>query len=362
MIAEKTNATDLEINSISLFYLFREKFMKRFKKTKIVLLIILISILTVFVIRFVNGLRYPNTVFSDSFVNIQDMTSYPLEHDNVTIIEIKQNSLNGFHLKPNGERKNGVIVTFSGSEGGSNYFQALELANEGYEVVSLFFFGQENQPQTLNKIPLEFFNEFLTYAKKNNIDTEMLTIIGISKGAELSLLLTNYYDEIDNLVLYTPSSYVFQGLDFEEVASSWTYENKELPYISYYKSSLQSLFGMFSAMIFNYPIAYLALLETAVQNSENSTDAKIDITNFDGNILLFAGDDDAVWHADIMAQEIYDNNTGNTEIVIYENVGHIFYPITYLGGMAFGGNKQDNENAKIDSDSKLINFLEKYHK
>lgn len=199
---------------------------------KIALMIILIPILIVFAVRIINRFRYPDVQFWDSSVNLQDMTTYPLQHEDLTITEIKQNNLNGFHIKPNKKTTNGVIVTFGSSEGGCNYFQGVELAQKGYEVVSLFFFGQENQPKILSKVPLEFFNKFLTYAQANNIDISVLTVMGGSKGAELSLLLTNYYDEIDNIVLQAPSSYVFQGLDFKQVASSWTYENKDLSYDS----------------------------------------------------------------------------------------------------------------------------------
>lgn len=41
------------------------------------------------------------------------------------------------------------MVTFGGSEGSSNYAFAKELATEGYEVLSLFFFGMPNQMPTL---------------------------------------------------------------------------------------------------------------------------------------------------------------------------------------------------------------------
>lgn len=336
--------------------------MKKHKVIKIILLIILIPIIAIFGVRFINEFRYPDVDLGDSSVTLQDMSTYPLEYEGVMIEEIHQGSANGFHIIPNNKTSNGVIVTFGGSEGGCNYFQAIDLAQNGYEVVALFFFGQENQPQLLNKVPIDFFDEFLVYAKDRNIDTETLTLLGGSKGAELSLLLTNYYDEIDNAILYAPSSYVFQGLDFQNQASSWTYQGKELPYISFMESSPQSLFQMFSAMIFNYPISYREQYETAVQNSENASDAVIDISNFEGNIIMFSGDDDAMWHSSVMAQEIYNQNQTNIENVVYEDVGHIFKDVTYANGLAFGGVAKNNQNAGVDSDGKVLEFLKQHHK
>lgn len=336
--------------------------MKKHRVIKVILLIIIIPLLIIFGVRFINGFRYPDVDLGDSSINIQDMSTYPLEYDGVMIEKINKGSLNGFHIASNNKIMNGVVVTFGGSEGGCNYFKAIDLAQKGYDVVALFFFGQENQPKLLNKIPIDFFDEFLTYAKDKNIDTEILTIISGSKGAELSLLLTNYYDEIDNIILYAPSSYVFQGLDFQNQGSSWTYRGKELPYISFMDSSPQSLFKMFSAMILNYPISYREQYESAVENSKNRNDAFIDISEFKGNILMFSGDDDAMWPSSVMAQEIYNQNKAKIKNNVYKNVGHLFHNISYANGLAFGGIAENNQNAGVDSDSKVLEFLNKYHK
>lgn len=269
--------------------------------------------------------------------------------------------MNGFHIKPNNKTSDGIIVTFGGSEGGCNYFQAIELGQKGYEVIALYFFGQNNQPKTLNKIPLEFFNELLLYTQVNNIDTNTLTLLGGSKGAELSLLLTNFYKEIDNVILYAPSSYVFQGLDFTNSGSSWTWNSQELPYISFSNSSPWALLSMFNAMIFNYPVSYLQQYQTAIKNSKNTKDALIDIADFKGKILIFAGDNDSMWPSAIMAQKIHEMNTENVEFIIYENAGHLFQPVTYIDRVALGGTKEKNESAKQDSDIKLFNFLNIHH-
>ncbi len=74
-----------------------------------------------------------------------------------------------------------------------------------------------------NNVPLEFFGEFLDYAKTADMHISALTRIEASKGAELALVFTDYFDEIDNAVLFTPASYVFQGGDMTANTSSWIY-------------------------------------------------------------------------------------------------------------------------------------------
>lgn len=87
----------------------------------------------------------------------------------------------------------------------------------------------------------------------------------------------------------------------------------------------------------------------------------IDISDFQGKILIFAGDDDKMWHSDSMGQKIKDMNPSNVEFHLYENVGHIFADYTYYKGISFGGDRQANLQAQADSDNKLIEFLQLNH-
>lgn len=163
----------------------------------------------VLAIRTINSIVFKDVELVGTITYVGDMAKYPLEYENIAISEIKEGFLNGFHFIPNEKSSKGSIVVFGGSDGGCDYDRAIELANDGYEVIALFYFGQDNQPKTYNNVPLEFFEEFLNYADNHDIDTTELTLIGTSKGAELTLLLSNLYSEIDNIVLFSPSSYVF---------------------------------------------------------------------------------------------------------------------------------------------------------
>ena len=202
----------------------QQKTKPKFRTLKIFLIIIAIVVITIFALRTINGIRFaPDAEKIGSFAFAGDMDAYSLEREGMTISTIHDGYTNGFHLIPNEKSKTGLLVVFGGSDGGTDFDRSVMLAKEGYEVVSLFYFGQENQPPLYNNVPLEFFGEFLEYAKTANIDTSSLTLVGVSKGAELALLLTNYYDEIDNVVLFAPSSYVFQGGNMPANTSSWTY-------------------------------------------------------------------------------------------------------------------------------------------
>ena len=337
----------------------KHKKKSKFRTLKIIITIIAIVVIILIALRTINGIRFsPDVEKIGSYAFAGNMEAYPLEQEKMTISVIKDGYTNGFHLIPNEKTKSGLIVTFGGSDGGTDFDRSVKLAKEGYEVVTLFYFGQENQPPLYNNVPLEFFGEFLEYAKNYNIDTSSLTLIGVSKGAELALLLTNYYDEIDNVVLFAPSSYVFQGGDMPANTSSWTYNGKELPYINL-MPDFWGVVKLMSPMIVNYPIEYRDFQYDMIIKADNADDAMIDVSNFKGKILAFAGEDDRTWPSDIMGQKIKDLAPEKTELHIYSNAGHVFLPVEYIG---MGGTVEGNIYAQTNSDIKLLEFLTNYHK
>src|SRR5699024_3452620 len=127
-----------------------------------------------------------------------DFSLYDTDIDGVDVEIIEEDLLNGFHLVPDNISTEGVIVTFGGSDGSSNYDLAKMLA-EGYEVYSLFFFGPGKLPDELIEVPLELFDDFLAYHLENSQSNGPITVLGASKGAELTLNLASNYDEIDNI-------------------------------------------------------------------------------------------------------------------------------------------------------------------
>ena len=339
-----------------------KKTKRKFKKLKVTLIIVAVVVVGIFALRIINGSRFYTEVTKlGSYAAGTKMEAYPLAQEGVTVTPIKSNYTNGFHMAPDEKSKPGVIVYFGGSDGGVDFDHSVALAKKGYEVVSLFYFGQENQPENYNKVPLEFFGEFLDYAETAGIELSPLTVVGISKGSELSLLLANHYEEIDNVVLYAPSSYVFQGGDMMARTSSWTYEGEELPYINL----LPDFFGvvkLYAPMIINCPIAFRDFQHNMIRKADNAQEARIDVSNFTGNILAFAGADDQVWPSDMMGQMIKDAAPEQTELVIYPDAGHAFVPIVNVMGMQNGGTIEGNTKAQVDSDAKLTEFLTNHHK
>jgi dienelactone hydrolase len=264
--------------------------MRRVKKVLLSILAVVCALALVVVgVRLVNHWRYPEVSGADP----RDLASYDLDQEGMTVEQVTGQGLAGFHLLPDEVTRDGVVVTFGGSEGGADYARAHDLAGRGHEVYALFFFGQEGQPAALEQVPLEFFGEVAERIAQDQARPGPLTVIGSSKGAELALLLAEHHPQIDNVVLFAPSMYAFQGLGSGwPGTSSWSLGGEEVPYLSFEDASvLGALTSQLSAWVFDHPTAYRSTYESVVEGSSEAEReaARLDPTSVDGGLLVLAG-------------------------------------------------------------------------
>ena len=212
-------------------------------------------------------------------------------------------------------------------------------------------------------MPLEFFGEALDYAATHAASPHPLTVIGSSKGAELALLLPSYYPEIDNVVAFTPSEFVYQGLDYASPHSSWTWQGRELPYVSFQYAAPEATLGVLTAMALKLPVRFRETYVTAADRDPDAHLARIDVTRITGHLLAFAGDDDRMWQGDLAADHLAAARPALTEVRIYPGAGHAFgVPGCYAAGYELGGNAQANAAALADSTAILHSRLAAWHR
>lgn len=285
------------------------------------LLLIILTILTITIIRKYNDNKYrPEDYDQDQvMMDPKDLSQYDTDIPGVEVTRIEDGYVNGFRLKPEEKTRPGVVITFGGSEGSPNYSTATMIAEEGYEVLALYFFGMEGQQEELVQVPLEFFEEVLAYIDGNIEDNGIITVYGASKGAELILNLAGLYPEIDNIILMTPAAWNYMGLSYEysqEFKSSWTYKGEELPIIDMTKGDPNVGLNLFLDFFLNRPIDYRPGYETATNNDPNKEEARIRFEDSDANILIFAGDDDHMWQGEVAGEKIKDTRPENTDLYI----------------------------------------------
>jgi len=67
----------------------------------------------------------------------------------------------------------------------------LELQREGFNVFHLSYFGAPDQPEALESIPLEVFEQGLDWLQQQpGADPQKIVVLGASKGAEAALFIS----------------------------------------------------------------------------------------------------------------------------------------------------------------------------
>jgi uncharacterized protein len=201
-----------------------------------------------------------------------------------------------------------AIVLLGGSEGGRywSYHQDFiqDLINQGFCVLSLPYFGTDSLPGNLRRVPLEYFQTAFHWlsSQKNIVIPDNYALIGLSRGAELALLLGSRYPEIKTVIAIDPSSVVFPGppnsiLDaLRKQHSAWSSGGLEVPFV-HIPYSWTTIRGMFSGK-------RTQMFEDALKDSLQVNAAAIPVEKINSNVLLVSFKRDQVWPSTLMCDQI----------------------------------------------------------
>ena len=277
--------------------------------------------------------------------NIEELTKVK----NWETIHIEESGLIADYLICNTKQKYGIIV-LGGSEGGKPTHLASNIAKLGYNVLSLACFKEgPSLPVTLETIPLEYFENAKNWLlQREEINEEGIILVGWSKGAEASLLLSSLDKDYKAIIAIGASSEVWSGIMTDwrkKPKSSWSLKGKEIDYLPFIKT--------------NAPPTSLTDYYLKTLQNKGSSKATIDFKEIKIPVLLFSGGKDAVWPSNYMSEIITKeiNNQVDTKKSLclhynYEDAGHLLdpkYPI--------GGSKESNYTASIDVEKKIKVFL-----
>lgn len=255
-----------------------------------------------------------------------------------------------------------AILLLGGSEGGlgkSAARQALQLAEHGYAVLHLSYFGSAGQPAQLKLIPIETFTRALDWLKAQpEIAADRIGIIGTSKGAEAALLVASRRPDLKIAVLGVPSSVVWPGIDGATMvsASSWTEEGRPVPYLPYGWS------GEWKGIH--------ALYADGLTDTAKAATAAIPAERAGGAIVMVCGEADGLWPSCPMARAVAarlkDRRYAHpVTLLAYRDAGHAAFgpPIdpAALGAAtigALGGTVAGNLAARADGWPKVLAALD----
>ena len=212
-----------------------------------------------------------------------------------------------FFRRPS-ERPQLAVVLLGGSEGGRSWSYCPEfiheLVDQGYCVLSLPYFGTDQLPPHLRSIPLEYFSKALHWlsAQEGVVIPDHFALVGLSRGAELALLVASRHPEVKAVVAIAPSSVVYPGPPtgkwdaLSGQHSAWSESGKELPFVPM-AYSVTTLRGLMSGK-------QTRMFEIALQNTRRVEKAAIPVESIRGPILLTSYTRDEIWPSTLMSEQI----------------------------------------------------------
>jgi dienelactone hydrolase len=281
---------------------------------------------------------------------------------------------------PPGRGVHPVVIILSGSGGGFDLDKAAVLSRHGFATLALAYFGIAPLPTWLHRIPLEYFEAALAWlSAQPEVDSQRTGILGISRGAELALLLGSTFPQrIRTVVAYAPSSVAWaaSGRDKAtgELIPCWTWRGKSVPFAPLPLRGFMWR-SAFPVVALKRPVMFRNLFRAGLRNRDAVERAAIPVENIRGPILLISGGDDHLWPAAEMSEAIiarFKRNGGarTAEHLHFAHAGHMLryphLPVTarasrnkHLRGarFSFGGTPEADAEAQAQAWGRAIAFL-----
>lgn len=197
--------------------------------------------------------------------------------------------------------KQPLVVGLGGSEGGNAWATDRwkptrdKFVNAGYAFLALGYFGSTETPEQLDRISLEAIHDAILQAANNpKIDRTRIAVVGCSKGAELALLLSSYFKDINCVVAMVPGKCAFPALTMGASTSSWTYQGKEVPFVP-------APWAAVPAMIKN---DLREAFEIMLEDEEAVQNALIKVEDINGPIFFVSAKADEWWPSTEMSNDM----------------------------------------------------------
>ncbi len=275
------------------------------------------------------------------------------------------------------------VVLLPGSENGIPEAIGKYIASHGYVVLALGYFGIKHLPSQLENIPLEYFqNAIQQFRKMPQVKEGPLTLMGYSRGGELTLLLGALLPRlVDALIAIVPNSNVSGGFPHPN-GPAWLLNQKPiLPSLHGVMSQEESLTegedlrlacaeGIIPYHSNTHHDPYEVVDLFMARQKHRDPMAIIPVERIGSPLLILSGDQDKIWPSWLYAEEIVarlDEKGSKIErrSVIYPNAGHGI--ISHYAGSIYhrvgefwctlGGTQEGNQAASKHAWQEIFHFL-----
>ena len=194
-----------------------------------------------------------------------------------------------------------LLVFFGGSEGGMSMASTRSAPERqayldaDFALLVVGYFGLPGIPSGLDRIELGGVLDVIEDTRSNPaVDAEQLAVLGVSKGAELALLLASRSAQISTVVAVVGSDVVFASPEWYSTSSSWSWQGQPIAFVPF---SLRAALPLMQGHIRQ---GY----EIALQNQQAYQQALIPVQHMQADVLLISGTADELWPSSDMSDRI----------------------------------------------------------
>jgi hypothetical protein len=210
--------------------------------------------------------------------------------------QVETDGLRGHFYAAPGKARGPAVLMLDGAGGGYPVDEgpARDLATSGSPTLALAYFRNhlgvpDGLPPTLAEIWLEYVFRAIDWLKAQpQVGADRIVIMGLSRGAELALLVASQRRDVAGVVAFSPSNLVWQSQSYGgPPQAAWTLNGQPIPYIAYGAAPGKAMVDSTSVVLDRDDAAVAA--------------ATIPVERIGGPILLVSSTADQVWTAARMA-------------------------------------------------------------
>lgn len=283
---------------------------------------------------------------------------------------IRTNRLVGWLYQPPSQGPHPAVIVLHGSAAAIPHRLSRMLATQGYATLALQYFDASGLPDSLRKVPLEYFDRAIEWlTNQPSVQNDGIGLIGFSRGVEAALLTAVNREGPTTVIGYSGSGVISHGVSGVPPRAfvnqpAWTRNGKRI-------ASAESIGAVFDAVeeIHQHQCNTESLPESIRSrvSREVLDQVVIPVEDINGPILLLAGVDDRQWPTTSVSTLTIDRLQQGDHpypygLQAYCNAGHIFtVPYAdYTGSLSsdqYGGTPEANARAAADAWPLVLAYL-----
>ncbi|XP_025889212.1 acyl-coenzyme A thioesterase 1-like [Nothoprocta perdicaria] len=278
--------------------------------------------------------------------------------DGLQRVPVREGRIRGTLFLPPGDGPFPGIIDLYGVGGGLPEYRACLLANHGFAVLALAYYGYEDLPQNMQEFQLEYFEEAVDFMLKHRqVKGPGIGLLGISKGGDLCISIASFLKGITATALINGS--------VANVGGMLRYKDITIPPLGFDLKRLKvNKDGI--ADIFN-------LLNNPLEGP--SSQSFIPLEKAECTFLFIVGQDDRNWKSEFFAVEgskrLQAHGKEKPQIILYPRTGHYieppFFPMCAASlhklvgkPVAWGGDPKAHFEAQADAWQHIQAFFHKH--